>query len=113
MHSVTMQAAQIVERWGYDEINLNVGCPSDRVCGRGEFGASLMKRPELVRDCVHAMSRRVQIPVTVKTRLGVDDLDTPERLQAALYVTIMLEGHSIQTCIERPARSSLPASSKL
>mmetsp|Transcript_4772 Transcript_4772/g.8193 ORF Transcript_4772/g.8193 Transcript_4772/m.8193 type:complete len:434 (-) Transcript_4772:190-1491(-) len=72
------EAAQIVERWGYDEINLNVGCPSDRVCCRGEFGASLMKRPELVRDCVHAMSRRVQIPVTVKTRLGVDDLDTPE-----------------------------------
>mmetsp|Transcript_43615 Transcript_43615/g.102839 ORF Transcript_43615/g.102839 Transcript_43615/m.102839 type:complete len:442 (+) Transcript_43615:75-1400(+) len=72
------EAAQIVERWGYDEINLNVGCPSDRVCCRGEFGAVLMKRPELVRDCIHEMSRRVQIPVTVKTRLGVDDLDTPE-----------------------------------
>jgi len=72
------EAAAIVEQWGYDEINLNVGCPSDRVCGKGEFGASLMPRPELVRDCVHAMSRAVQIPVTVKTRLGVDNLDTPE-----------------------------------
>jgi len=71
------EASQIVERWGYDEINLNVGCPSDRVCCKGEFGASLMKRPEHVRDCIHAMSRRVQIPVTVKTRLGVDDLDSP------------------------------------
>lgn len=72
------EASQIVERWGYDEINLNCGCPSDRVSGKGEFGASLMKRPELVRDCVRAMSRAVQIPVTVKTRLGVDDLDSPE-----------------------------------
>lgn len=72
------EAAQIVESWGYDEINLNVGCPSDRVCCKGEFGASLMTRPALVRDCVHAMSRVVQIPVTVKTRLGVDDLDSPE-----------------------------------
>uniref|UniRef100_A0A7S4UYX0 DUS-like FMN-binding domain-containing protein n=1 Tax=Alexandrium monilatum TaxID=311494 RepID=A0A7S4UYX0_9DINO len=72
------EAAQILETWGYDEINLNVGCPSDRVCCKGEFGASLMTRPELVRDCVHAMSRAVQIPVTVKTRLGVDDLDSPE-----------------------------------
>lgn len=76
--STLAEAAQVVERWGYDEVNLNVGCPSDRVAGKGEFGASLMKRPEHVRDCVHAMRRAVQIPVTVKTRLGVDDLDSQE-----------------------------------
>ena len=71
-------AAEVVERFGYNEVNLNVGCPSSRVCCKGEFGASLMKRPELVRDCVHAMQRRVSIPVTVKTRLGVDEFDSPE-----------------------------------
>jgi tRNA-dihydrouridine synthase A len=72
------EACKIVETWGYDEVNLNCGCPSDRVSTKGEFGASLMKKPELVRDCVHAMSRAVQIPVTVKTRLGVDEFDSPE-----------------------------------
>eukprot|EP01062_Namystynia_karyoxenos_P034582 TRINITY_DN25351_c0_g1_i1.p1 TRINITY_DN25351_c0_g1~~TRINITY_DN25351_c0_g1_i1.p1 ORF type:complete len:520 (+),score=83.03 TRINITY_DN25351_c0_g1_i1:63-1562(+) len=72
------QAAEVVERWGYDEVNLNVGCPSDRVACRGAFGAALMRHPTLVRDCVHQMQRRVQIPVTVKTRLGVDEDDSWE-----------------------------------
>ena len=67
------ESARIGAEWGYDEINLNVGCPSDRV-QRGRFGACLMKEPELVRDCIAAMRDAVDIPVTVKTRLGVDDL---------------------------------------
>eukprot|EP01064_Diplonema_japonicum_P020638 TRINITY_DN30230_c0_g1_i1.p1 TRINITY_DN30230_c0_g1~~TRINITY_DN30230_c0_g1_i1.p1 ORF type:complete len:377 (+),score=34.51 TRINITY_DN30230_c0_g1_i1:40-1170(+) len=72
------EAASIVEAWGYDEINLNVGCPSNRVACKGEFGASLMKNPDLVRACLKSMKSSVTIPVTVKTRLGVDDFDTPE-----------------------------------
>lgn len=72
------QAAVLAERYGYDEVNINVGCPSSRVACKGEFGASLMKKPELVRDIVHSISRQVQIPVTVKTRLGVDEFDSPE-----------------------------------
>jgi tRNA-dihydrouridine synthase A len=72
------EASQVVEQWGYDGVNLNCGCPSDRVAGKGCFGAALMKSPEIVRDCIHAMSRAVQIPVSVKCRLGVDNLDSPE-----------------------------------
>ena len=64
--------ARIAEKYGYDEINLNVGCPSDRV-QRGSFGACLMLEPQLVRDCMSAMLDVVDIPVTIKTRLGVDD----------------------------------------
>jgi tRNA-dihydrouridine synthase A len=68
------QAARIGEDFGYDEINLNVGCPSDRVKD-GRFGACLMAEPELVADCVAAMKRVVKIPVTVKCRIGIDDQD--------------------------------------
>ncbi|WP_269929607.1 tRNA dihydrouridine(20/20a) synthase DusA [Aminobacter sp. HY435] len=67
-------AARIGEDYGYDEINLNVGCPSDRVQS-GTFGACLMKTPELVADCVSAMKAAVRIPVTVKCRIGVDHQD--------------------------------------
>ena len=63
-------AARIVAAYGYDEINLNVGCPSDRVAGAGCFGAALMLRPELVAECCAAMAAAVDIPVTVKCRLG-------------------------------------------
>ncbi|HTO39519.1 MAG TPA: tRNA dihydrouridine(20/20a) synthase DusA [Rhizomicrobium sp.] len=70
------EAASIAEGFGYDEINLNVGCPSDRVQS-GRFGACLMREPELVAACVAAMRGAVSIPVTVKCRLGVDD-QTPE-----------------------------------
>ena len=63
--------ARLGERWGYDEINLNCGCPSQRV-QRGAFGACLMAEPELVADCVKAMQDAVSIPVTVKHRLGLD-----------------------------------------
>jgi len=68
------EAARIGEAMGYDEINLNVGCPSDRVQS-GRFGACLMREPALVADCVAAMRAAVRIPVTVKCRLGVDEQD--------------------------------------
>jgi tRNA-dihydrouridine synthase A len=68
------QAAKIAEDFGYDEINLNVGCPSDRVQS-GRFGACLMLEPALVADCVGAMQAAVSIPVTVKCRIGVDEQD--------------------------------------
>ena len=68
------QAARIGEDFGYDEINLNCGCPSDRVQS-GRFGACLMLEPALVADCVAAMRSAVAIPVTVKCRIGVDDQD--------------------------------------
>lgn len=71
------QAARIGADWGYDEINLNVGCPSDRVQA-GRFGACLMKEPDLVADGVAAMIAAVSIPVTVKCRLGVDELESYE-----------------------------------
>jgi len=65
-------AARLGARWGYDEINLNCGCPSDRV-QQGAFGACLMRQPALVADCVKAMQDAVEVPVTVKHRLGLDD----------------------------------------
>jgi tRNA-dihydrouridine synthase A len=73
------QAARIGEDFGYREINLNVGCPSERVQS-GAFGACLMREPDLVADCLSAMRAAVKIPVTVKHRLGVDDDDPRERL---------------------------------
>ncbi|MCR9135125.1 MAG: tRNA dihydrouridine(20/20a) synthase DusA [Alphaproteobacteria bacterium] len=74
-------AARIAAEMGYDEINLNVGCPSDRVKS-GRFGACLMLEPALVATCVSAMKAAVSIPVTVKCRLGVDDQDTEIALDA-------------------------------
>lgn len=69
------QCARLAEQRGYDEINLNVGCPSDRV-QNGMFGACLMGNAQLVADCVKAMRDQVSIPVTVKTRIGIDDQDS-------------------------------------
>jgi len=68
------EAARIGEQWGYDEINLNCGCPSDRVQS-GAFGACLMAEPETVARCVEAMAAAVSLPVTVKCRIGIDDQD--------------------------------------
>ncbi|MFG1417127.1 tRNA dihydrouridine(20/20a) synthase DusA [Xanthobacter sp. V0B-10] len=73
------QAARICADFGYDEINLNVGCPSDRVQG-GNFGACLMRAPTLVGECVAAMKAAVAIPITVKCRIGVDEQDPEEAL---------------------------------
>lgn len=69
------QCAQLAQEWGYDEVNLNVGCPSDRVQS-GFFGACLMAKKELVNECLQAMASEVDIPVTVKTRIGIDDMDS-------------------------------------
>jgi tRNA-dihydrouridine synthase A len=74
------QAARFGAEAGYDEINLNVGCPSDRVQS-GRFGACLMYEPALVADCVKAMRDAVEVPVTVKCRIGVDDQDDYAGLQ--------------------------------
>lgn len=71
------ECARIAEAMGYDEINLNVGCPSDRVQS-GHFGACLMKTPDLVAKCIEAMIAATTIPVSVKHRIGVDDLDRYE-----------------------------------
>ncbi|HJV42942.1 tRNA dihydrouridine(20/20a) synthase DusA [Caulobacter sp.] len=72
-------AARIGEDWGYDEINLNVGCPSDRVQS-GRFGACLMREPDLVAECMAAIKDAVTVPATVKCRIGVDDQDPEESL---------------------------------
>ena len=77
------QAARLGAQWGYDEINLNVGCPSDRVQS-GKFGACLMREPELVADCMAAIKEAVSVPATVKCRIGVDDQD-PE---ISLFATV-------------------------
>ena len=69
------ECARVAEHWGYDEVNLNVGCPSDRVKS-GSFGACLMLEPRLVADCIRAMLDAVKIPVTVKCRIGVDEKDS-------------------------------------
>lgn len=82
------QAAHIGEEWGYDEINMNVGCPSDRVKA-GRFGACLMAEPELVRDVVAGMQNKVDIPVTVKCRLGIDRDDSYEALES--FANIVLQ----------------------
>jgi tRNA-dihydrouridine synthase A len=71
------QAARLGERWGYAEINLNCGCPSERV-QRGAFGACLMAEPQLVADCVKAMADAVSVPVTVKHRIGIDRIERYE-----------------------------------
>lgn len=68
------RAAAVAAAWGYDEINLNVGCPSDRVQG-GNFGACLMRSPDLVAACVAALKAELNVPVTVKCRIGVDEQD--------------------------------------
>jgi len=73
------QCARIAADWGYDEVNLNVGCPSDRVQS-GRFGACLMAEPALVGDCVAAMRAVVDFPITVKTRIGIDERDSYEEL---------------------------------
>lgn len=68
------ECAKIAQDWGYDEVNLNCGCPSDRV-QNGMIGACLMAEPTLVAECIDAMINAVQIPITVKHRIGIDDMD--------------------------------------
>jgi len=73
------ECARLAEEYGYDEINLNCGCPSDRV-QNGFFGACLMGRPDLVAECVETMARATSVPITVKCRIGIDDKDSFEFL---------------------------------
>jgi tRNA-dihydrouridine synthase A len=82
------EATRIGDRFGYQEINLNVGCPSDRVQS-GRFGACLMLEPELVVECVRAMRAATDLPVTVKCRLGVDEQDTEQSLDR--FADLMVE----------------------
>lgn len=84
------KAARIGQDFGYDEINLNVGCPSDRVQD-GRFGACLMAEPELVARCVDAMNQAVTVPVTVKCRIGIDEQD-PEESLATLTAAVANAG---------------------
>ena len=83
------QCAAMAEDAGFDEVNLNVGCPSDRVKS-GHFGACLMASPELVADCVTAMKNKVSIPITVKCRVGIDDMEGYQPL--AEFVGVVAEG---------------------
>jgi tRNA-dihydrouridine synthase A len=83
------RAAVLGERAGYDEININVGCPSERVQS-GAFGACLMAEPELVADCVRAMRGAVSVPVTVKTRIGIDDKDSDAFLRR--FIDVVADG---------------------
>lgn len=73
------ECSKIAEDWGYDEVNLNCGCPSDRV-QNGMIGACLMAEPDLVAECIAAMQNAVKIPVTVKHRIGIDDMEDYEGL---------------------------------
>jgi tRNA-dihydrouridine synthase A len=84
------ESARICADLGYDEVNLNVGCPSDRV-QEGRFGACLMAEPQLVGDCVAAMKAAVEVPVTVKCRLGIDDQD-PEQALDTLTRNVVAAG---------------------
>lgn len=84
------QAVRIARDWGYDEVNLNCGCPSDRVQS-GCFGAVLMERPALVADCVKAMQDQADVPVTVKCRIGVDEQD-PEVVLPGFLETVASAG---------------------
>jgi tRNA-dihydrouridine synthase A len=94
-------SAKIGEDFGYDEINLNIGCPSDRV-KEGRFGACLMAEPALVADGVAAMKRAVRIPVTVKCRIGIDDQD-PETALDALARSVIAAGADVLVVHARKA----------
>src|SRR5438874_7573774 len=94
-------SAKIGEDFGYDEINLNVGCPSDRVKD-GRFGACLMAEPELVATCVGSMKRAVKIPVTVKCPIGIDDQDAELALDAPAR-GVIAPGPAISTATCRKA----------
>lgn len=79
------ECAQIAQDWGYDEVNLNIGCPSDRV-QNGNFGACLMAHPEKVAAAVESMQKVVSIPVTVKHRIGIDDIDRYEDMKRFVQI---------------------------
>src|SRR5499433_1692772 len=88
------QCARIAEDFGYDEVNLNVGCPSDRV-QEGRFGACLMAEPGLVGDCVAAMGAAVEVPVTVKCRIGIDEQDPEQALDTLTCAVVAAGVHAL------------------
>ena len=79
------QAVRIAENYGYDEINLNLGCPSKKV-QKNKFGACLMREPNLVGDCINEMKNACNLPITIKTRIGYDDVEDYESLKKFLYI---------------------------
>lgn len=83
------RCAELAQQWGYDEVNINVGCPSDRVQS-GRFGACLMAEPQRVADCVKRMQAACDIPVTVKSRIGIDEHDSEDFLQQ--FIETVAEG---------------------
>ena len=83
-----IESSKKCEQYGYDEINLNVGCPSNRV-QKGSFGACLMLKPDLVKDCLESMQNAVSIPVSIKCRLGIDDNESYEFLHN--FISIVKE----------------------
>ena len=95
------EAAAIAEQYGYDEVNINCGCPSDRVQS-GAFGACLMRAPDVVAECVAAMRARVSIPVTVKCRIGVDE-DDPQATLFAFADAVSAAGCKVLTVHARKA----------
>jgi tRNA-dihydrouridine synthase A len=95
--------ARIAEEFGYDEINLNVGCPSDRV-QEGRFGACLMAEPALVGDCVAAMKSATRLPVTVKCRIGIDEQDTEAALEA---LTLAVKAANVDALIVHARKALL------
>src|SRR5690349_5566356 len=88
------QCAKLAIQYGYDEINLNVGCPSDRV-QNGRFGACLMAQPHLVADCIAAMRDAVDIPVSVKTRIDIDEQDSYAELKEFIAIVSQAGGCEI------------------
>ena len=76
--SLLARATKVAYDYGYTEVNLNAGCPSCRVAGMGEFGAALMRKPDRIKECLEAMASAAPVKVSLKTRLGVDELDSPE-----------------------------------
>jgi len=83
---ILAEATKIAENYGYDEINLNLGCPSKKV-QKNKFGACLMKEPNLVGECVNEMKNATSLPITVKTRIGIDDIEDYEYLKK--FITII------------------------
>ena len=78
---ILKEAAKIAQDWGYDEVNLNVGCPSPRVCS-GNFGVSLMKEPNKVAKCIESLKNNCNLPVTIKHRIGIDEDDSFDKLNS-------------------------------
>ena len=82
------RATRVVYEYGYTEVNLNAGCPSCKVAGLGEFGAALIKNPTLIKECLEAMSLAAPISVSLKTRLGVDELDSTQYFSSLVDTVI-------------------------